>query len=100
MDELLPLVRLGSEMSTIRAREFYKNNLKSPLDIVNAGVNLITSILMSTIPFDESNPTGTDNDSKNQRLTFVLESNQRLAMKIIEKSKIWIQTELALMNKV
>ena len=51
-EELLPLVRLGRDMSGTRAREFYKRHLRCPEDLVSAGWVRVKEVLDQMIPYD------------------------------------------------
>ena len=49
-EDYLPLVRMGNDLFTnIRCRALLKNGIKSPLEIVQAGPDVIRNILVSGI---------------------------------------------------
>lgn len=48
-EDYLPLARLGGEMTSIRCRVFFKNHIKTPFEIVQAGVYAIAGILVSSL---------------------------------------------------
>lgn len=107
-DELLPLVRLGSiEMPSIRARKFYEKGIKTPLDIVQAGKAKILEILISTMPFDRSDPItcagiNTNNIPQHylDRKDVKLASFDQLAVKIIMRAKQHIAKEIEILNSI
>jgi hypothetical protein len=55
-DELLALVRMGTEMTSLRARALVKSGIKTPVDLVQAGEVVITQILMDGMPFHDDAP--------------------------------------------
>lgn len=48
--DILPLVRIGSEMTNSRARIFFKNGVTNAQDILMAGVKRVTELLLETLP--------------------------------------------------
>lgn len=46
LEELVPLVRIGAEMSPIRAREFYRNGIRNPSDILERSKEDIVAMLV------------------------------------------------------
>lgn len=54
--DILPLVRLGSEITAARARVFLKNGVESAQDIMYAGLPLLTELLVESLPYDGKDP--------------------------------------------
>jgi hypothetical protein len=54
--DILPLVRLGQEITAARARAFLKSGIESALDIVHAGVDTLTELLVESLPYDGKDP--------------------------------------------
>lgn len=50
--DLLPLVRLGPEVPTMRARVLFEHGIRSSEDVIDAGVDVIADILMQQLPFE------------------------------------------------
>jgi hypothetical protein len=49
--DILPLVRIGTEVTPSRARVFLKSDISSPQDILIAGLGRITQLLVDTLPY-------------------------------------------------
>lgn len=73
--DLLPLVKICSEISNTRARLFYKNSIKDAKDIIASGAEIISQILFDSLPFNELNPL---RDSCNQRSVDETEKSNQL----------------------
>jgi len=96
-DEILSLVRIGSEMPATRAREFYKRGYTSPQNIIEATVEEITQVLMDSLPYDGMDPLVKDTNA-NSRASSQKIANERLAIKIILKAKEALKLDLSITN--
>jgi hypothetical protein len=54
--DILPLVRLGSELTASRARLLHKSGIESAQDILFAGVAHLTELLQDSLPYDGNDP--------------------------------------------
>jgi hypothetical protein len=54
--DILPLVRLGSEVTPSRARIFLKNGIETPDDLLHTELEVLTELLMESLPFDGKDP--------------------------------------------
>ena len=54
--DILPLVRLGSELTASRARILHKSGIESAQDILFAGVAHLTDLLQDSLPYDGNDP--------------------------------------------
>ena len=54
--DILPLVRLGSEVTASRARTLYRGGIESAQDLLYAGVKRIAELLQDSLPYDGSDP--------------------------------------------
>ena len=54
--DILPLVRLGSELTASRARILHKSGIESAQDILFAGVAHLTELLQDSLPYDGNDP--------------------------------------------
>jgi replicative superfamily II helicase len=55
-EELVSLVRVGTEIPAFRARALYRNGIKCPKDILDAGKEKLLEILQSIVPFESDDP--------------------------------------------
>ena len=55
-EELVPLVRVGTEIPAFRARALYRNGIKCPKDVLDAGKDKLLEILQSIVPFESDDP--------------------------------------------
>ena len=55
-EELIPLVRIGTDMSGPRARVFFRAGYRSPIDIARADPAAIHKIILNLMPFDGNAP--------------------------------------------
>ena len=87
--DILPLVRIGSEITNTRARIFFKNKICNAKDIISAGIKKITQLLIDTLPFysrDAIDITNNINSSElHNRRELAKDSCERLAKKIISR---------------
>ena len=109
--DILPLVRLGSEITNGRARILLKNNISSPADILHAGLRRITELLVDTLPYAGRDPlevTNQTTDSSgrnssgakhqpNSRQAAYL-ACERLARKIIARARDAVSEEMERIN--
>jgi hypothetical protein len=68
--DLLPLVRIGSEVSALRARLFYVNDIKCAKDIITVGEEKISELLVKALPYqfrDALQVKSTTSNSSNMR---------------------------------
>jgi hypothetical protein len=54
--DILPLVRLGPEVTAARARVFLRDGIESAVDIMNAGLTTLTELLADSLPYDGKDP--------------------------------------------
>lgn len=54
--DIIPLVRLGTEVTPARGRLLFKHGILSAQDILFAGATTITDILMESLPYDGKDP--------------------------------------------
>ena len=54
--DILPLVRLGQELTAARARVLLRGGIESAQDVVFAGLEVLTELLMESLPYDGSDP--------------------------------------------
>lgn len=72
-------------MPVIRAREFYKRNLKTPLDILKANEQQVIQVIIDTLPFNTCTATTTTIDNMidlNQRNKLRDQSIRQLMIRI------------------
>lgn len=98
--DILPLVRLGPEVTPARARAFLRDGIESALDVMQAGLDTLTELLVDSLPYDGKDPLlvsanlGNANDSGKQgggdpRSKEVARAMcERLARKIISRCAI------------
>jgi hypothetical protein len=105
--ELLNLLKIGKEITFIRAKYFMeKYSLKNAVDLIAAGEEKITDILIEMLPFhekitffkndnnineQEKKPNKTNNNNSNDRMN---DSCKQLARQIIYRSKLFIREEI------
>lgn len=53
--ELIPLVRISTDITPFRARVFYNEEITSAKDLLRAGEDRVTDLLSSSLPFTHSN---------------------------------------------
>lgn len=85
--DILPLVRIGSEITTTRARIFFKNKICTAKDIVSAGLKKITQLIIDSLPFYSRDAIDITNNSNSIEIAnkreLTRDSSERLARKII-----------------
>lgn len=54
--DILPLVRLGQEVTAARARAMLKQGIESAQDILYAGLPVLTELLVESLPYDGKDP--------------------------------------------
>ena len=54
--DILPLVRLGQEITAARARAMLKQGIESAQDILYAGLSVLTELLVESLPYDGKDP--------------------------------------------
>lgn len=105
--DILPLMRICTEMTNSRSRFFFKNQLKTAQEIVEAGVPRVTELLVDMLPYnateainisnlegDSVQGTGKGNQSKEMSYS----ACERLAKKIIASAREAIQKEIERIN--
>lgn len=92
--DILPLVRLGSEVTAARARVFLKNGVESAQDIMYAGIKTLTDLLIESLPYDGKDPlqvnagnveSNSGNGGGAKSKEFARITCERLAKKIISR---------------
>ena len=102
--DILPLVRIGSDMTSSRARYFFKNGLKSAQDIVQAGVGVITQHLVDMLPYTSTealnitNLEGETSVRNHSGRETSFDACQRLARKLIAAARDVIAAEVERLN--
>eukprot|EP01034_Spumella_vulgaris_P021378 gene21378-27408_t len=106
--DILPLVRIGSEVTSSRARVFLKNDIASAQDLLTAGVQRVTQLLVETLPYsgrdciDATNTTSGNKASSSGGAVSSRELShqacERLARKILSRARDSVQEEVDLLN--
>jgi len=112
--DILPLVRLGSELTASRARILYKSGIESAQDILFAGVAHLTELLQDSLPYDGNDPltaslgesigsqmddtVGVDERTGCKSKDRSLMVCERLAKKILLRAKEYLVQEAARIN--
>lgn len=104
-NDILPLMRISSELTSSRSRHFFKNGLKSAQDIVNAGAAVITQLLVELLPYNSAealNITNLEGETSvrggNGSRDSSFEACQRLAKKMIASARDVIAAEVERLN--
>jgi hypothetical protein len=100
--ELLNLLKIGKEITFIRAKYFLeKYSLKNAMDLMAAGEEKITDILIEMLPFHEKitffkndNSNTNENEKKGNNNDRMNDSCKQLARQIIYRSKQFIREEI------
>lgn len=116
--DLLPLVKIGSEVTASRARALLMSGIENAKDIVEEGEDVIAAVLFEALPFDRKIPTtaaaadlkgpaaakgGSNSNSSSGSGSNNRESSFRactqLARKIVRRAKDSIELEIKMLNQ-
>mmetsp|Transcript_31403 Transcript_31403/g.45180 ORF Transcript_31403/g.45180 Transcript_31403/m.45180 type:complete len:125 (-) Transcript_31403:575-949(-) len=92
--DILPLVRIGCEVTAARARLFFRNGISGPQDLVLAGPQQLGRLLHDSLPFYGLLDQG---DSPRDASRAACD---RLAMKIVSRAKEYLREEARRLGEI
>lgn len=97
-EELLPLVRIGPEVPSVRARALVRSGLKTPLLVATAGPEAVAAVIFASLPFDSRDPlaVGKDLEGSEEDRRRVLHSCLRLATRIVGRARMYLVEEMSI----